>query len=399
MCPQFTSLEGTAIRCGGRSKKKKKNHLPTSSLNRTSPSTQVRRSTVCKYPALLFDTSTSFPLRCHRGLSKKSSVEHVGDSPEIRPPQSHSDGTISPVSRNDASKPSSLNTRWDNASTSGAKVTPRHTGFAAGKPTTPSSLTTRTSMPAASSVLTPPHIETPEMARYEQPASSSVLSLFFSQNHPRTPPRTENVLVRDTPESDYGLKVTWRRRKKLMRLLTERGQLLDTEAMISNQRPWSAISGQMCEWKKKKFFFNPFCLVWHMMDHIHECILKKRESLFHGCWSGWNILNVFFNHQIHSCCLNRFSPNLQFQILTVFHLLQPKKHVASRPDEGLCPERPVSLGTLCAMLHFYYIIYEVHCSYFLNVSSGRLDSDMKDSNISLFSCSRNETVPTRERSH
>ncbi|KAB5542096.1 hypothetical protein PHYPO_G00087520 [Pangasianodon hypophthalmus] len=233
--PQFTSLEDTAVRCGGQSKKK--NQLPTSTLNRISLSTQVRRSAVCKYPSLLFDTSNSVPLRCRRGLGKKSAVSHVGDSPEMRPPQGHSDGTISPVSRDDTPRPTSLSTWRHNASTSGATVTPKHIGFAAGKPSTPGSVTARTSTPDTRSALTPPHIETPEMRRCEHPASSSILSLLFSPNQPRTPPRNENVLVRDTPESDYGLKVTWRRRKKLMRLLTERGHLLDTDAMISNQWP------------------------------------------------------------------------------------------------------------------------------------------------------------------
>lgn len=226
---QFTSLEDTAVRRRGQ--RKKKNQLPASSLTTTSHSTQVRRSTVCKYPSLLFDTSNSVPPRCRRVLGKESARSHVGDPPERRPPQSHSDGTVSP---DDTPRPNSLNTRGNNASTSGAK----HIGFAAGKPTTPpSSVTARTPTPETSSVLTPPHIQTPEMPRREHPAASSVLSLLFSPNQPRTPPRTENVLVRDTPESEYGLKVTWRRRKKLRRLLTERGQLLDTEAMISNHCP------------------------------------------------------------------------------------------------------------------------------------------------------------------
>ncbi|XP_017349597.1 RAD9, HUS1, RAD1-interacting nuclear orphan protein 1 [Ictalurus punctatus] len=231
VCSQFTSLEDTAVRCRGQ--RKKKNHLPASSLT-TSHSTQVRRSTVCKYPSLLFDTSNSVPPRCRRGLGKESTRSHVGDPPEIRPPQSHSDGTVSPVGRDDTPRPNSLNTRGNNATTSGAK----HIGSAAGKPRTPpSSVTARTSTPETSSVLTPPHIQTPEMPRREHPASSSVLSLLFSPNQPRTPPQTENLLVRDTPESEYGLKVTWRRRKKLRRLLTERGQLLDTEVMISNHWP------------------------------------------------------------------------------------------------------------------------------------------------------------------
>lgn len=235
MSPQFTSLEDTAVRRGGQ--KKKKNQLPASTLNRTSLSTQVQRSTVCKYPALLFDTSNSVPLRCRRGLGEKRTGSQVGDSPEIRPSWGHIDGNVSPVSRDDAPRPASLSARVrNNVSTSGAIVTPKHTGFAGKKATTPSSVKAHTSTHEPSSILTPPRLQTPEMPCCEHRASSSAFSLLFSPQ-PRTPQRTANLLVRDTPESDYGLKVTWRRRKKLMRLLTERGQLLETEAMIGNQWP------------------------------------------------------------------------------------------------------------------------------------------------------------------
>ncbi|XP_027009945.1 RAD9, HUS1, RAD1-interacting nuclear orphan protein 1 [Tachysurus fulvidraco] len=233
--PQFTSLEDTADR-RVRQRKKKNHQLPTSTLNRTSLSTQLR-STACKYPTLLFTTSNSVPLRSQRALGQNSTVSHVGDSPETRRPRCQRDGNIAPVSRDDAPRPTFLNTVACNASTSGAEVTPKHTHFTAGKRT--SSFTPHASTAETNSVLTPPHIQTPEMPRCGDTASSSFLSLLFSPNQPKTPPRTNTILVKDTPESDYGLKVTWRRRKKIKRLLTQRGQLLDTEAMISNR--WSEV--------------------------------------------------------------------------------------------------------------------------------------------------------------
>ncbi|XP_072309895.1 RAD9, HUS1, RAD1-interacting nuclear orphan protein 1 [Eucyclogobius newberryi] len=44
--------------------------------------------------------------------------------------------------------------------------------------------------------------------------------------------RTLDILVPDTPESDYGVKVTWRRRKREMLLLKEKGYLSDLDSMI-----------------------------------------------------------------------------------------------------------------------------------------------------------------------
>lgn len=235
MSPQFTSLEDTAVRCGGQRRKKNNHQLPTSTLNRTSLSTQFR-STACKYPTLLFAGSNSVPLRSRRGLGQNSTVSHVGDSPETRHPQCQSDGTVASVSHDDTPRTTSLNTLACNVS-AGAQVTPKPINCAAGK--LMSSLTPRTSTAETSSVPSPPHIETPEMPRCDHAVSSSIHSLLFSPNQPRTPPRTEKLLVRDTPESDYGLRVTWRRRKKLKRLLTERGQLCETEVMISNH--WSEV--------------------------------------------------------------------------------------------------------------------------------------------------------------
>ncbi|XP_028306730.1 RAD9, HUS1, RAD1-interacting nuclear orphan protein 1 [Gouania willdenowi] len=50
---------------------------------------------------------------------------------------------------------------------------------------------------------------------------------------PCTPPCTQqpDALAVDTPEKDYGVKVTWRRRKELMCLLKERGFLSESDAL------------------------------------------------------------------------------------------------------------------------------------------------------------------------
>lgn len=222
MSHEFASLEETAVRFGGQNKKNKKNQLPKSSLNRPLLTTQVRRSTVCKYPALLFDTSNTVPLRCSRGLGKNITV-----SSETR----HTEGT---VSRDDG--PASLNTSRETKVDTPARVTSTHAGYTARKRSAPSSVTARTCTPETEAH-TPPHIQTPEMQHSENSSASSLVSLLFFPNQPKTPPRSAALLVRDTPERDYGIKVTWRRRKKLMRLLAERGQLHNTEAMISNQWP------------------------------------------------------------------------------------------------------------------------------------------------------------------
>ncbi|CAM4563403.1 unnamed protein product [Leuciscus chuanchicus] len=91
--------------------------------------------------------------------------------------------------------------------------------------------------PNTSTVPEPPNVETPEMPHFSGTSPTNVQHLLFSSNQAKTPPRTENtsILVKDTPEKDYGLRVTWRRRKGLMKLLIDRGQLLLTDAEIANE--------------------------------------------------------------------------------------------------------------------------------------------------------------------
>uniref|UniRef100_A0A672S308 RAD9, HUS1, RAD1-interacting nuclear orphan protein 1-like n=1 Tax=Sinocyclocheilus grahami TaxID=75366 RepID=A0A672S308_SINGR len=98
--------------------------------------------------------------------------------------------------------------------------------------------TTRDSVhtPNTSSVPEPPNVEMPEMPHCSSTSPSNVQHLLFPPNQAKTPPRTENssVLVMDTPEKDYGLRVTWRRRKGLMKLLIDRGQLLPADAGVAS---------------------------------------------------------------------------------------------------------------------------------------------------------------------
>ncbi|XP_054876354.1 RAD9, HUS1, RAD1-interacting nuclear orphan protein 1 [Poeciliopsis prolifica] len=84
-----------------------------------------------------------------------------------------------------------------------------------------------------SSVCPPPDVDTPERMWEEvDHSSSSPRFLLFAQpctSLCRGPPET---LVADTPERDYGVKVTWRRRKGLMLMLKERGFLSDSDVLI-----------------------------------------------------------------------------------------------------------------------------------------------------------------------
>ncbi|KAM4523609.1 RAD9, HUS1, RAD1-interacting nuclear orphan protein 1 [Fundulus diaphanus] len=74
------------------------------------------------------------------------------------------------------------------------------------------------------SVCLPPDVDTPKMNCFSPPPEL----LLFNQPPCSSPPDT---LVADTPERDYGVKVTWRRRKDLMMILKERGHLSESDTL------------------------------------------------------------------------------------------------------------------------------------------------------------------------
>lgn len=84
---------------------------------------------------------------------------------------------------------------------------------------------------ASSSFDPPPNVDTPDVIQEGRKGSSpSPPQMFHRSSSPCNQP--PDILVADTPEGDYGLKVTWRRRKDLMRRMKERGHLSDSDVLI-----------------------------------------------------------------------------------------------------------------------------------------------------------------------
>ncbi|XP_045928086.1 RAD9, HUS1, RAD1-interacting nuclear orphan protein 1 isoform X2 [Micropterus dolomieu] len=105
------------------------------------------------------------------------------------------------------------------------------TGIPPDGASTPASNTFSTT--EVSSVGPPPDVDTPKvMQEGSSSPSSTPLHLLLPQLC--TPPCNQppDILVADTPERDYGVKVTWRRRRGLMLLLKERGHLSASDTLI-----------------------------------------------------------------------------------------------------------------------------------------------------------------------
>lgn len=84
-----------------------------------------------------------------------------------------------------------------------------------------------------SSIGLPPDVDTPKVIQ-EGISCLSSQSLHLLLPQPCTPPcqQPPDVLVAETPERDYGVKVTWRRRRGLMLLLKDRGHLSDSDVLV-----------------------------------------------------------------------------------------------------------------------------------------------------------------------
>ncbi|XP_054433059.1 RAD9, HUS1, RAD1-interacting nuclear orphan protein 1 [Pteronotus mesoamericanus] len=84
-----------------------------------------------------------------------------------------------------------------------------------------------------------PDIQTPESSSVKQvpvAPDQGENSLPSCSLHPSTPesPEPGPVLVKDTPEEKYGVKVTWRRRQHLFTYLRERGKLNKSQFLVKN---------------------------------------------------------------------------------------------------------------------------------------------------------------------
>ncbi|XP_033079101.1 RAD9, HUS1, RAD1-interacting nuclear orphan protein 1 isoform X2 [Trachypithecus francoisi] len=88
-------------------------------------------------------------------------------------------------------------------------------------------------------VFIPPDIQTPESSSVKEelvPRDQKENSLPSCSLHAGTPssPEPGPVLVEDTPEDKYGIKVTWRRRQHLLAYLRERGKLSRSQFLVKS---------------------------------------------------------------------------------------------------------------------------------------------------------------------
>ncbi|XP_055137080.1 RAD9, HUS1, RAD1-interacting nuclear orphan protein 1 isoform X2 [Symphalangus syndactylus] len=88
-------------------------------------------------------------------------------------------------------------------------------------------------------VFIPPDIQTPESSSAKEeliPQDQKENSLLSCSLHTGTPnsPEPGPVLVKDTPEDKYGIKVTWRRRQHLLAYLRERGKLSRSQFLVKS---------------------------------------------------------------------------------------------------------------------------------------------------------------------
>ncbi|KAM9846071.1 RAD9, HUS1, RAD1-interacting nuclear orphan protein 1 [Aulostomus maculatus] len=226
--PQFDSSAALPVRRGRR-----KCHSVTSILNSSQLS---RKNTRCKYPSLSFESRSRDhqPKPTLRKNATESAVSTKGGNRPLGSCQNKSAGSLETPKRQLApARKKTVRRCCDGAASSSRcldeappiQVTGRTPAF------TPAS--SEASSPDVSSVCPLPDVDTPKVIQEENscPSSPAVHRLLAQ---PRTPPHNQppDILVADTPERDYGLKVTWRRRSGLMSFLKERGHLSDSDVLI-----------------------------------------------------------------------------------------------------------------------------------------------------------------------
>ena len=179
----------------------------------SSTSILLSRNSVCKFPSLTFKSRLNH--QPHRAQSTRKTAAHNSDLPK-RPEASVRRGNTArrcdgaAFSRRGLSQPEA------------ASDAVEHRGRT---PATPASA-------QFSSLGPPPNVDGPDIIQKgrKRPSPSPLHMLLRRPCSPCNQP--PELLVADTPEKDYGLKATWRRRKDLMTMMTERGHLSDSDVLI-----------------------------------------------------------------------------------------------------------------------------------------------------------------------
>lgn len=203
----------------------------------------IRKTSTCKYPSLSFDNGIADGLHVKRkGLRRETEADVHQASQTFGPEPSNAQAEVN------LATPRRTHSLWRKCKRSTITLNRTHEGSAENQRvcspsvsdkgrrmtfnTGPYESSVGFSSPNVVSDLIAPDIDTPEMPQKTMPSSKCSLSHLFL---PSTPPHCNNseILVQDTPERDYGLKVTWRKRKELMRLLIKRGQLTNQQVGVT----------------------------------------------------------------------------------------------------------------------------------------------------------------------
>ncbi|XP_061662210.1 RAD9, HUS1, RAD1-interacting nuclear orphan protein 1 [Syngnathoides biaculeatus] len=246
--PQFdTSLEAPAPQAI-RSRRRK-----CSSFNSTRGTcSRLPRKPVCEFPPLLClsngdprppqaETSTASCLTAPAGRPSKSAACQGAPKRRVREKQNDGASTWTSSSRLPETKKATPQAETSTASCSTAPAgRPSNSVTCQGAPRRrvrekqndgASTWTSSSRLPDTEKAT--PNVDSPtEIVETGSTSSPSPHRLLAP---PRTPPqrRPPAVLVPDTPERDYGLKVTWRRRPQLMAMLEERGRLAPCHKLVA----------------------------------------------------------------------------------------------------------------------------------------------------------------------
>uniref|UniRef100_A0A1A8QTZ3 RAD9-HUS1-RAD1 interacting nuclear orphan 1 n=1 Tax=Nothobranchius rachovii TaxID=451742 RepID=A0A1A8QTZ3_9TELE len=239
--PQFDCSAAPPVRRGRR-----RCQSATSILDKCSQ--LPRKTRVCKFPSLSFQSGTRDKFQKPKSTATKKGAETIVLSKVRNQPQGSCERERGRYSESETLKKQFGSLRKRNADpvsegaashkecsdqpgTQSAEVTNRCRIPAEGVSTPSSAELNATEV---SNVNPPPEADTPKpKQRGGSPSCSSVLFLLAQ---PCTPPcnKPPAVLVEDTPEEDYGVKATWRRRKALMMMLKEKGYLSESDSRTHN---------------------------------------------------------------------------------------------------------------------------------------------------------------------
>lgn len=241
MSPQFDPNKHPKV---GQKRTRGWHSQSVSSARFNSKCLNTRKTSTCKYPSLSFDNGTAEGLQVKNKGPRGETETNVHQASQTFGP-----GPSNAQAEVDVATPRRTHSLWKRCKKSTISLNRTYEGSAENQRVCSPSVSyksrrmtidtgsseTRSSIgfssPHVVNDFIPPDIDTPEMPLKVSSSKCTLLHLLL----PSTPPQChdEEILVEDTPERDYGLKVTWRKRKELMRLLKKRGQLTNQQAEVT----------------------------------------------------------------------------------------------------------------------------------------------------------------------